>query len=73
MSGVTWIPWDEEHNVLAKYKKDCTFCCNPAVAAACTGDGFTFATIRCCYSDHCRALATKLALGLVKEPETPVK
>jgi hypothetical protein len=63
---VTWIPWDEAHNVLAKYKKDCSFCEKPAVTTACADSGSTFATIRSCEDSKCRALAERLALGSVQ-------
>ena len=63
---VTWIPWTPEHNVLAAYKKDCTFCCEPATEAACAGDGSTFATIRSCPKPECRANAERLAAGAVR-------
>jgi hypothetical protein len=70
MIGVTWIPWTEEHNVLARYKKNCTFCVLPATVAACSRDKNKSHTaiIRCCDDLRCRALAIKLALG-VTHPE----
>jgi len=66
MSEVTWIPWDEEHNVLAKYKTDCSFCPESATDAACSSHGSTFSTIRCCKKPECRALAERLAVGTVR-------
>jgi hypothetical protein len=69
MAGVTWIPWIESQNFLAKYKKDCTFCVLPATAAACHSSGNTSAVIRCCDDLRCRTLAIKLALGATGSKE----
>jgi hypothetical protein len=60
---VSWIQWTPENNVLAGYKKDCTFCTSPATKAACSHDGNFSMTIRTCGKPECRMNAAKLAAG----------